>query len=139
MMIMAIITGVLACIIPVVEGAVILSVTSFIFWYAGIMAPKHEKYTTRTRSSFMYHGSDKDGMHIRNIFTPQSDIDKLKKHMELTHEFCDNMQEAYMVLVNLRTRYIQQEKYHLVNVIQDELDRMLAEVDSQAVEYWYQN
>ena len=44
MMVIAIISGVLACIVPNSTGAVILSVCSFILWYAGVMAPDNEKY-----------------------------------------------------------------------------------------------
>jgi len=134
MMLTALISAVLACIIPSITGACILFVTAFITWYAGVMAPKHEKYTIRKMSSFKYYGSDKDVMPARNLFTPKSDIEKLNKHIELTHEFCESMQESYTVFASLRTKYISREEYHLVNVLQDEMDRMLAEVDSQCID-----
>ena len=133
MMLTALISAVLACIIPSFTGAVILFVIAFITWYAAIMAPNHEKYTIRKKRTYILHGSDKDAI-VRNLFTPKSDIEKLHKHIELTHEFCETMQESYTVLASLRTKYIGREEYHLVNILQDEMDRMLAEVDNQAIE-----
>jgi hypothetical protein len=43
-MVLAIATAVCAYIAPLAELCVIMCVVSFLFWYAGIMAPDHEKY-----------------------------------------------------------------------------------------------
>ena len=134
MMILAIITAICACVAPLIELSVTLFVASFVFWYGGIMAPNSEKYTTRNPRNFNYHGSDKDMMPSRNLFTPKSDIDKLNILIELTYEYCETKQETYCVFAGLRTKYIIQEQYHLVNILQDEMDKMLAEVDNEAIE-----